>query len=464
MSHFPAWSLRTRRSKVARKSQGLSPGTSRSGSVKCEAPSRASVRERRAALGLRTVSTVMPKVYREACMASTYRPGGERPVGASNQFRYPPVLPRGGSMESDARVHGRTVLLVEDDKALRYALGRSLQHLGFHVLEAADGASAVRLASDVDAVVLDIVLPDASGISICEELRRCASADLVIVQYSGIAVSSSDKVAGLNGGADAYLEKPVEASVLAANLEAQLRKRDAFRKLSAELSEAREAELKSRDLFLSVLGHDMRGPLDAVLMSATLLLRLEQMSPVSLRAAGRVMFAGQRIKEMVDDLHDFAQVRVGDGLALHPAAVDLAELAQATVDEFSTTAPQLRLELASEGPVVGSWDRSKLSRLLVNLLRNAAQHGDPRQPIAVAVTTDGERALLEVRNQGEPISPELLPQVFDRMVGTKSPNSTTQNLGLGLFICKQISKAHGGNIEIESDEGGTVVRVELPLG
>ena len=356
-----------------------------------------------------------------------------------------------------------TVLLVDDDNALRYALRRSLEHLGFRVLEAADGAGALAQAHAADAVVLDVVLPDGDGVGVCERLRDKGPADLVVIHYSGIAIADADKVAGLRAGADAYLVKPVDVSVLAANLEAQLRKRDAFRRLADELDATRDAELKARDLFLAVLGHDMRGPLDAMMMSSTLLLRLEEMPALATRAAARAMSSGQRIKEMLDDLHDFAQVRVGDGLSVHPTPVDLSDLVQSTLDEFSVTMPESILQLDVRAQAIGSWDRGKLIRLLMNLLRNAAQHGDRSRPVQVSIDCQGSTAILEVRNHGEPVAPELLPHVFERLVRSSSARTATHNLGLGLFICRQIAEAHGGHIWIRSDPSGTTVTVELPL-
>ncbi|OWQ84078.1 hypothetical protein CDN99_24640 [Roseateles aquatilis] len=195
-----------------------------------------------------------------------------------------------------------TILVVDDDEASRYATAKHLRHAGFQTREAATGEEAIALVDAAHAVVLDVHLPGMSGLDVCERLRSLdGHLDLPILQCSGIFTRDADKVAGLRSGADAYLTKPVDEQLLIANLDALLRNRERLRRLADQLDDTRRQEDKARDLFLAVLGHDLRGPLDAILMSATLMVRTEESSPTALRIASRILSSGDRMKQMLED-------------------------------------------------------------------------------------------------------------------------------------------------------------------
>jgi len=358
-----------------------------------------------------------------------------------------------------------TVLVVDDDDTHRYATQRTLESRGFRTLAARDGREALAIARQADAVVLDVHMPDMSGLDVCVALRELDQAlELVVIQYSGVFISDADKVIGLRAGADAYLTKGSDGDLLVANLDAQLRKRDRLRRLEAGRLEAMAREERARDLFMSVLGHDLRGPMQTVMMSAEVLRRSRDSSDQIVQVASRIVTAGDRITGMLDDLRDYALVRMGGGLVLNHEPVDLAQLLRSCIDEAQIAHPAVRFVLQGTAPH-GWWDRAKLFRVVLNLLRNAVQHGTPGEPVTLAVQELAGSVVLRIVNAGTPGSAVDLGSMLEaRLRRDASEDSTHGNLGLGLFICKQIVEAHGGRIEMTVEDGATTVTLTLPLG
>ncbi|WP_431261230.1 hybrid sensor histidine kinase/response regulator [Roseateles chitinivorans] len=371
----------------------------------------------------------------------------------------------------------RTILLVDDEAAHRYALRRRLELAGFEVIEAPDGAEALRLAgvgsvgvgdvggAGIDAIILDVMLPDIDGFEVCRQLRASKSAASVpIIHVSGIHVADRDLVHGLESGADAYLTRPVDEDVLIANLHALLRRRDVLRALSDELDQKRLDEERARDLFLAILGHDLRNPLDAISMSSQLLAKAPLSADLTQKMASRITAASRRMTHMLDDIQDYARSRLGADLILRRTPQRLGALASAAIDEARGANPGLVIELVQESPDDGAWDGDRLSRVIANLLRNAVEHGAEGRPIVVRTGSRAGTRRLSVRNEGRPIPDEVRGRLFEPMVHRTTDAPAASNMGLGLFVCRTIVEAHGGRIDVETDESGTEFRIELPAG
>lgn len=357
-----------------------------------------------------------------------------------------------------------TVLVVDDDDKHRYATRRMLEAHGYKTLDAQDGAQAIQQAGGADAVVLDVAMPEMTGFEVCAALRSLdQSLELVIIQYSAVFTTAADRVAGLRGGADAYLTKSGDGDVLVANLDAQLKKRERLRRLERQQRAAAEQEAKARDLFLAVLGHDLRGPMQAVTTGAKTILLAKDASPVVSKTATRILSSADRITTMLDDLRDYALVKIGSGLGVHRERVDLTQLLRHCIEEVQVSHSSTRF-VVSGVKVEGSWDQAKIFRVAMNLLRNAVQHGQPGEPISVDVTELEGNAVLRVRNTGAPSAHADVDNLQEPHVrGAQTGTAGADNLGLGLFICKQIVQAHGGDIDMQSDGATTLVTVRLPI-
>jgi signal transduction histidine kinase len=229
---------------------------------------------------------------------------------------------------------------------------------------------------------------------------------------------------------------------------------------------ARDLE-HSKEMFLAILGHDLRTPLGAIMMSATGLLMSRDLGQPQQGAVSRILTSGTRIKGMVNDLLDFTRTRLGAGIPLACAEMDLAEVGRQVVEEVAAYHPGSDLRFEASGPVRGSWDGARVGQALSNLVGNAVQHGSPETPVAVVARGTADEVAVAVHNRGPAIPPARLHQIFSPLKrigrGDAPPAHDSGSLGLGLYIANEIVKGHGGRIDVESSEaGGTTFTVHLP--
>ncbi|WP_284663421.1 GAF domain-containing protein [Myxococcus sp. SDU36] len=234
----------------------------------------------------------------------------------------------------------------------------------------------------------------------------------------------------------------------------------------ARLYGAATQAVKARDELLSVAGHELKSPLNALQLQIHLLARMarDAMAVDGLaERAERAAKAGQRLGLLIDDLLDVSRLSSGR-LGLKREEVDLAALTRELVgrmsEELALAGNEVRLLL--DRPVSGQWDRLRLEQVLVNLLTNAAKYGASR-PVTVEVDAVGPVARLSVRDEGIGVSPEEQERIFEQFERSASVQHF-KGLGLGLWITKRIVEAHGGRIRLVSEPGkGSTFTVELPL-
>ena len=223
----------------------------------------------------------------------------------------------------------------------------------------------------------------------------------------------------------------------------------------------------SRNLFLGVLGHDLRNPLGAVSMGAQWMERSGTTNPKQAKVVSEIRSAAGRATQILNDLLDLTRSSFGTEIPVAKTKIDIAALCQQIADELRTINPDRRFDVTLDGDPMGFWDASRLGQVLSNLIGNAIQHGDGSSPITVGIAGgDPETVTLTVHNRGSPIPPEIQNSIFQSwMRGQEvkiSPDHGT-HLGLGLYIARLIVEAHGGDISVTSDdEKGTTFSLRLP--
>jgi PAS domain S-box-containing protein len=228
-----------------------------------------------------------------------------------------------------------------------------------------------------------------------------------------------------------------------------------------------EAELRAAiefsDRIRGVLSHDLRNPLGVISASASLL-QATRLDPQQQRAVARIQSAAQRISRMTHDLLDYTRARLGGGIPTTRRAADAAQIARQVVDEALVLEDDHRIEFSAEGDPTGNWDADRLNQALWNLLDNALRYGAPGEPISVSVRGADAQVSLSVHNRGPPISPDVLPFLFEPFRrGSHSPAGRGAGLGLGLYIVHEIARAHGGELRARSSAGeGTTFELLLP--
>jgi signal transduction histidine kinase len=223
---------------------------------------------------------------------------------------------------------------------------------------------------------------------------------------------------------------------------------------------------RTRLMFLAILGHDLRNPLNTVKMSASLLADADELDGESRARAAGMSAAATAMGQMVGDLLDFAASGLDAEMPLSPAAMDLGALCREVVDEARAAHPARPIRLEAAGDLTGEWDAARLRQVVSNLLGNAVQHGVG--PIELAAGVDGGAGVvLTVRNGGVPIPPDALATIFDPLVRGTSADAQRRRrpgrIGLGLYIAREVAAAHGGTIHVASSaDGQTVFTVRLP--
>jgi PAS domain S-box-containing protein len=220
--------------------------------------------------------------------------------------------------------------------------------------------------------------------------------------------------------------------------------------------------VKFNEMFTGILAHDLRNPLAGMIMAGRLATSWNKDEKLT-NPLARIARSGERMTRMIDQLLDFTRIRLQNGIPIEPGPSDLLTIARHAMDELEDANPDWDLRLKTIGDTKGAWDPDRLSQVFSNLMANAIQHGAQRD--GVDVTIDGEdsaRVTVTVHNRGL-IPPQRIAELFEPLVGSVRRLDKSSGLGLGLYITKEIIKAHGGSVDVLSDViAGTTFTVLLP--
>jgi len=350
------------------------------------------------------------------------------------------------------------VLVVDDTPGNLFAFRELLGPVGHRIVEATSGDAAIALAArqDFAAILLDVMMPGMDGFETLSRMREGAlitSTPVIMITARELSRAELDRAYAL--GVIDFLTKPVYPEVLRGKVASCVSLYLANRELRR-----REAALTMKDRQIAVLAHDLRNPLNTVTAAVQLLERVpepDRMKREELQA--RIHRGLNRMEGMIRDLLDYA--RAGSGaIPIEREQMDLAELARDVADEFKLADPDRRIDLARSGNTRGAWDRARLYQALANLVGNATRYG--RGNAAVAVVRDDDHVQISVHNDGPPISPDLLPFIFEPF---KRGDGDGVGLGLGLYIVRAIAEAHHGDVKVVSSaDVGTTFTLRLPAG
>jgi signal transduction histidine kinase len=346
-------------------------------------------------------------------------------------------------------------LLVDDTPANLLALESLVRRDGLEVLKAGSGAQALELLleADVDLAFLDVQLPDMDGFELAELMRGAARTRQIPIIFVTAGARDPERLfKGYEAGAVDFLYKPIDPQVLKGKV-------DTFFELSRQRRELAQA-LHLNEMFVGILGHDLRTPLSAMLTGAHVL-EQELSEESSRRTLRQMALAGQRMTAMIEQLLDLTRARLAGGLGFVAARarVEIGQLVQRAGEELRVAHPDREIVVRVEGDCLTTGDADRLLQLFSNLIANALQHGARSSPITVVVDGRAADIAVTVHNLGV-IPPELLPILFEPFRGRPNRAAHSRGLGLGLFISQQIAAAHGGNVTVTSNQReGTTFQV-----
>lgn len=220
---------------------------------------------------------------------------------------------------------------------------------------------------------------------------------------------------------------------------------------------------RARHLLLGMLGHDMRSPLSTILATSSYLAALNAGEQIS-SAAGRLIRSGESMHALLDDLVDFNRTSLALGIKVAPSAIDLAVPVAQELEQLRWAHASTNLELSVTGDCRGQWDALRLQQCLRNLVSNAIKYGTAHTPVRVAVRGEERDVHLEVTNSGPPIDSISLGEIFDPLKKGAGADASDEpaSLGLGLFIVREIARAHDGEVNVRCEGGETTFAVRLP--
>jgi signal transduction histidine kinase len=248
------------------------------------------------------------------------------------------------------------------------------------------------------------------------------------------------------------------AELIALQLETELVREQ---EQAALLDERASSEL--REQFIAILGHDLRNPLQAIYASGELLEK-RLADPKLLSVASRIKVNVRRMSDLIDDVLDLARGRLGGGIGVQLNDVSNIETALgAVVKELQDAQPQRQITSDIRVTRTIRCDIGRLQQVVSNLIGNALTHGSAERPVKFSATTTEDSLVLDVWNDGEPIPSDQVNRIFEPF-WRHSTSGTRQGLGLGLYICSQIVRAHGGHLSVSSSRAsGTRFIARFPL-
>lgn len=234
--------------------------------------------------------------------------------------------------------------------------------------------------------------------------------------------------------------------------------------ISECLARYSEDETKGRALFLGTLIHDLKNPLNSILQASHLLPMVGDLNDKQKHLASQIGKSSVRINGLVTTLIDSTRIRLGKGMPLNPAPMDIGQTAHEVIEELKSAYPSKELVLKVEGDARGSWDPVRCEEVISNLVANSVQHGDGKAAVTVTITGHAEDVVLSVHNWGMPIPDEQLLHIFDPLRATPAKTKNDKmSLGLGLFIARAIMLAHKGSLSVTSNaEAGTTFTAAFP--
>lgn len=368
------------------------------------------------------------------------------------------------------------ILLVDPDLNSR-ATVREMLGSAANVQGVATGDEAIKIANtrEMAAIMIALSLPGLDAFQTVTQLRRIANTRNVPVLF--LADAPLDWLSVRRGyalGALGYMTKPLDAHALRAKVDVlltlfrrgvELRQREqmiakqheAIQEAQAALEQVTAAN-RAKDLYMGVLGHDLRNPLGAILMSARMMLMRDSLAPDDRQSVNRVARNAERMAALIRDILDYTRGQAAGGIPVSPRMTDMGDICAAMLDEVQLLHADRAIKLSTIGSLHGHWDRERVEQVVSNLLTNALTHSKSDIDLSVDGRDEGE-VVVSLHNAGA-IPQDQQATLFEPF---RKGSGSKIGLGLGLYIVSEIMRAHGGAVEVTSTvRDGTTFTTRWP--
>ncbi len=353
------------------------------------------------------------------------------------------------------------ILIVDDTPLNLDVLGSMLTRCGYKVRPAPSGALALRAAQSKppDLILLDILMPDMDGYSVCQELKQDEITRDIPVIFISALDDALDKVRAFQVGGVDYITKPFQLEEVLARIQNHL----ALDRLRKEV----EALNTLKDQVIRTVSHDLVVPLDivrfctkAVMSSAAVQADAEALSNLQM-----ALETATQMHAMVTSLLDLSRIEAGLQLDLQAISLPLLLTEQWKHQRISAEQQNLSLNLIQPPEVMLKVDPRRIRQVLSNLLSNAIKYTPAGGTVTLAADVNPTEVIVRVEDTGLGIPPDDLTRIFDKFhrVDT-TEHMAIQGTGLGLSIVKAIVEQHRGRIWVTSQLGkGSCFYVAVPL-
>lgn len=367
----------------------------------------------------------------------------------------------------------QTVLVVDDEEDIVQLISYNLKKEGYNVLSAFDGVHAIELARQhqPDAVILDVMMPELNGFEVCRALRQDPATSALPIIFLTARALESDEIAGLELGADDYIQKPVSPRLLVARVRNHMMKKDRIAQRYEEMFD------HLRESISSALPHEFRTALNGILGGTDILHGMLSDAELNIAVAREelcdltvsVSQSGRRLQKIAENFLFYTQIQAvltqPDELSrLRKAVVtDAAEVIHDIVSLNAGNAGRTAdVELHLENAAIHITYES-FHKVIFELIDNALKFSAIGTPVAVHARVCSEWLEIRVVDRGRGMDAEQI-----RRIGAYSQFHRNlheqQGTGLGLILIKLLSQIFNGHFHIESQRNsGTTVVVRLPV-
>jgi signal transduction histidine kinase len=238
--------------------------------------------------------------------------------------------------------------------------------------------------------------------------------------------------------------------------------RDSLRREQQARAEA-EGAATFRELFLGIVGHDLRNPLNTILNTARVMALRHDVGADGRPRLDRILASGVRMQRMIEQILDLTRARLAGGIPVVRTWQDVDPIVTKILQEARAAQPGREIRYERRGDCSASVDADRYEQVVSNLIQNALTHGAEDQPVQVTLTCSASAIHLAVNNFGGVMDPALVPYLFDPFKRTDKVRGRSDGLGLGLYIVDCIARAHQGMVSVSSSEDtGTTFEVTMP--
>ena len=367
-------------------------------------------------------------------------------------------------------------LLVDDLEENLLALEALLQREGLTCLKARSGEQALELllVHDFALALLDVQMPGMDGFQLAEFMRGAArTRHIPIIFLTAGSADTQRRFRGYETGAVDFIQKPLEAHILRSkanvffDLHCQHRQILAQRDELAAYASALQTADRRKNVFLAVLGHELRNPVMALGAGLHLLKRRDQ-PELAQEIRAQMDRQVSHLSRLVDDLLDVSRIDQGK-LSLRKEKVALLAILEFAIEASQPQIDANQHALTTNIPSDPIWldaDPARIAQVVTNLLSNAAKYTPPGGQIGLAARVMDGFAEIEVSDNGIGIPEDMRAKIFELFAQVKSPAERAQEgLGIGLSLVKQLVELHGGTISLRSSglNQGSSFQVRLPI-